>query len=295
MESAATADIAYGGTAADRGRPVPLEGAGVGRRRAGVRLERTGPLRGRIGPNGWLARLLDRPEPHPEGRHPALRGGPGRPGGQSADPGSLPAPGLYRGQPVASARLYVTALGLYEARLNGRRVGDGFLTPGWTDYARRIAYQTYDVTQPAGRGRERPRRDPGRRVVRRLLRLRPQAGRRPLRRRRPELLAQLVLRLADGSEQRIVTDGQWQSSAGAIRHADLLMGERHDLTRRAARLGPCPASTHCSTGSRSRRVSATAPRWSPTRGRRSGSPRRSPRAASPRRLADVTSSTSART
>ena len=45
----------------------------------------------------------------------------------------------------------------------------------------------------------------------------------------PELLAQLVLQLADGSEQRIVTDGQWESSTGAIRHADLLMGERHDL------------------------------------------------------------------
>ena len=62
-----------------------------------------------------------------------------------------PAPYLRRAftvdQPVTSARLYVTALGLYEARLNGRRVGDGFLTPGWTDYTRRIAYQTYDVTR----------------------------------------------------------------------------------------------------------------------------------------------------
>jgi len=61
-----------------------------------------------------------------------------------------PAPYLRRvftiGQPVTSARLYVTALGLYEARLNGRRVGDGFLTPGWTDYTQRVAYQTYDVT-----------------------------------------------------------------------------------------------------------------------------------------------------
>ena len=61
-----------------------------------------------------------------------------------------PAPYLRRAftvdQPVTSARLYVTALGLYEARLNGRRVGDGFLNPGWTDYTRRIAYQTYDVT-----------------------------------------------------------------------------------------------------------------------------------------------------
>ena len=45
-----------------------------------------------------------------------------------------------------SARLYVTTLGLYEARLNGARVGDAFLAPGWTDYDKRIPYQTYDVT-----------------------------------------------------------------------------------------------------------------------------------------------------
>ncbi|MCS6827130.1 MAG: glycoside hydrolase family 78 protein [Caldilinea sp.] len=47
---------------------------------------------------------------------------------------------------VKRARLYITACGLYEARLNGRRVGDFCLAPGWTDYRRRIQYQTYDVT-----------------------------------------------------------------------------------------------------------------------------------------------------
>ena len=61
-----------------------------------------------------------------------------------------PAPYLRRAftvdGPVASARLHVTALGLYEARLNGQRVGDAFLAPGWTDYAQRVLYQTYDVT-----------------------------------------------------------------------------------------------------------------------------------------------------
>ena len=54
---------------------------------------------------------------------------------------------------------------------------------------------------------------------------------------KPELLAELVLRLADGTEERIVTDGQWQGAIGAIRHADLLMGERHDLAREPARAG----------------------------------------------------------
>ena len=44
------------------------------------------------------------------------------------------------------ARLYATAHGLYEARLNGHRVGDQVLAPGWTSYAHRLRYQTYDVT-----------------------------------------------------------------------------------------------------------------------------------------------------
>ena len=47
---------------------------------------------------------------------------------------------------IKSARLYITALGLYEAELNGKRVGDQYLTPGWTSYDHRLQYQTYDVT-----------------------------------------------------------------------------------------------------------------------------------------------------
>ena len=143
-----------------------------------------------------------------------------------------PAPYLRRAftvdQPVTSARLYVTALGLYEARLNGRRVGDGFLNPGWTDYTRRIAYQTYDVTGLLNQGDN---------VLGAIIAHGWYAGFYGFDPKQagahygttPELLAQLVLRLADGSEQRIATDGQWKSSTGAIRHADLLMGERHDL------------------------------------------------------------------
>jgi alpha-L-rhamnosidase len=46
----------------------------------------------------------------------------------------------------------------------------------------------------------------------------------------PEFLAQLVIEFADGTSQQIVTDGQWRARFAAIRHADLLMGERHDLT-----------------------------------------------------------------
>jgi alpha-L-rhamnosidase len=48
---------------------------------------------------------------------------------------------------IRSARLYITAHGLYEAHLNGQRVGDQFLTPGWTSYNKRLQYQTYDVSK----------------------------------------------------------------------------------------------------------------------------------------------------
>ena len=147
-----------------------------------------------------------------------------------------PAPYLRRtftlAEPAESARLHVTALGLYEARLNGERVGDAFLTPGWTDYDRRLAYQTYDVTALLA---------PGENVLGAVLADGWYAGFVGFDAKRagahygpaPELLAQLVITFADGSEQVIGTDSSWRGRFAAVRHADLLMGERHD-----ARLEP---------------------------------------------------------
>ncbi|MFP3786573.1 alpha-L-rhamnosidase N-terminal domain-containing protein, partial [Burkholderia sp. SIMBA_024] len=48
---------------------------------------------------------------------------------------------------VASARLYVTAHGVYEAEINGRRVGDDVLNPGWTVNSERLRVHTYDITE----------------------------------------------------------------------------------------------------------------------------------------------------
>jgi alpha-L-rhamnosidase len=50
------------------------------------------------------------------------------------------------------ARLYVTALGIYEFEINGKRVGNDYFAPGWTDYDKRVYYQTYDVTDLVRRG-----------------------------------------------------------------------------------------------------------------------------------------------
>jgi alpha-L-rhamnosidase len=55
--------------------------------------------------------------------------------------------------PVARARLYVTGLGYYEAFVNGRRIGDQVLDPGWTMYRKRVFYSTYDVTRELREGR----------------------------------------------------------------------------------------------------------------------------------------------
>ena len=155
---------------------------------------------------------------------------PGRP-----DPVAMalrPAPHLRRAftlaGPVASARLHVTALGLYEARVNGQRVGDAYLSPGWTDYDQRVLYQSYDVT---GLLRE------GENVLGALLGDGWYCGFVGFDAKRagghygasPELLAQLDVTLADGTAVQVVTDAEWTGRFGAIEHADLLMGERHDL------------------------------------------------------------------
>jgi alpha-L-rhamnosidase len=143
-----------------------------------------------------------------------------------------PAPYLRRAftvsQPVVSARLYVTALGLYEARLNGQRIGDAFLTPGWTDYGQRILYQTYDVTSLLSHGEN---------VLGAIIADGWYAGFVGYDAKRagahygtaPELLAQLAITFGDGTAAQVVTDSQWQARLAAIRHADLLMGERQDL------------------------------------------------------------------
>ena len=71
--------------------------------------------------------------------------------GWEEDPGESQPAQLFRKefnlkQPVRSARLYITSLGLYEAQINGSIVGDQAFTPGWTSYTHRLQYQTYDVT-----------------------------------------------------------------------------------------------------------------------------------------------------
>lgn len=126
---------------------------------------------------------------------------------------------------IASARLYVTALGMYEIYLNGHRIGDAELAPGWTDYRQRVDYQVYDVTTDIKRGRNAlgaivgPGWFAGRAG---LFHIRGFYG------HSPALLAQLEITCTDGSVQRLVSDESWRRHDGPIIAADLMDGDMYD-------------------------------------------------------------------
>ncbi|MEV0974304.1 glycoside hydrolase family 78 protein [Microtetraspora glauca] len=128
-------------------------------------------------------------------------------------------------RPVRRARLYATALGVYELHLNGRRVGADHLAPGWTDYHHRVTYQTYDVTALVSEGRN---------ALGAALADGWYAGNISWfgsfqYGRRLALRAELEILHDDGTTTRLRTDPDWRAGGGAIRYADLQNGERQDL------------------------------------------------------------------
>jgi alpha-L-rhamnosidase len=128
---------------------------------------------------------------------------------------------------VRRARLYATARGVYEFYLNGSRVGDDVLAPGWTDYDRRVQYQTYDVTRLLVEGPNAIGAVLGDGWYSGFFGFDPKR-RGALYGPRPQLLAQLHVEYEDGSTESIATDGSWRCSTGPSLFSDLLMGEAYD-------------------------------------------------------------------
>ncbi|EWT00051.1 rhamnosidase [Intrasporangium oryzae NRRL B-24470] len=133
-------------------------------------------------------------------------------------------------KPIASARIYASARGLYSLQLNGARVGDQELAPGMTDYSKRIAYQTYDVTSQL---------QPGTNAVGAEVANGWYAGKVAMFGTgvwgdRTSLLAQLRIVYADGTTQTVGTDGSWRATPGPRTSADLLDGESYDARRASA-------------------------------------------------------------
>lgn len=127
-------------------------------------------------------------------------------------------------KPVKSARLTITSLGVYEAEINGERVGDLVFAPGWTEYTKRVQYQTYEVGQHLRQGGN---------VLGAILgdgwycghvawMGRQQYG------DRPSLLASLEIVHKDGSKTTLLTEDSWKTISGPILESDMLMGESYD-------------------------------------------------------------------
>ena len=126
-------------------------------------------------------------------------------------------------KPVMSARLYATACGLYEAKLGGRKVGDFCFAPGYTDYRKRIQYQTYDVTDLIRTGENELTAQLADGWFRGSC---GAWGRKNQYGTETKLLMQLEIAYADGTTETIGTDSTWAwSNDGPIRFADNKDGE----------------------------------------------------------------------
>lgn len=144
----------------------------------------------------------------------------------AADPAPLIRKEFRLDGPVVSARLYITAHGLYRASINGQPVSEDAFAPGWTTYHRRLRYQTYDVTRLLVGGDN---------VVGAQLadgwfrgRLTFFKGKRNVYGDSLGLLAQLEVVLTGGRTVVVGTDGSWRSSPGPVMSADLYEGEHYD-------------------------------------------------------------------
>ncbi|MBE0678881.1 MAG: family 78 glycoside hydrolase catalytic domain [Bacteroidales bacterium] len=126
---------------------------------------------------------------------------------------------------VARATAYITAHGLYEAELNGTRIGDAFLTPGWTSYGKRLQYQAYDVTTLLKNGRNAVGVMLGSGWYRGNIGFRNSIS---FYGRDIALLCQVDITYSDGSTERIISDGSWKSSTGAVRYSEIYHGEIYD-------------------------------------------------------------------
>lgn len=151
------------------------------------------------------------------------------------DPMPLFRKSFNTGRKVAYARLYISGLGYYEAYINGKKVGDRALDPGWFSYQKQVPYSVYDITSLLQDGRNvcgimlgngwynvLPLRMWGNLNLRQHL-----AGGRPC------LKAELRLNYADGTSEVIVTDGSWLTAPGPVIRNSVYLGEQFD-----ARLEP---------------------------------------------------------
>ena len=156
---------------------------------------------------------------------------------------------------VKSARLYITACGLYEAKLDGQKIGNFCLAPGHTDYRKRVQYQTYDVTELISAGNHTltiQLADGWYRGSIGAWGIRNQYG------TETKFLAQLEITYIDDSCDTIISDESWDwSNDGPIRFADNKDGEVYNANLEPSYNGKAKVTSHKVTPTASNNVFVT--------------------------------------
>ena len=145
-------------------------------------------------------------------------------------------------KPVKKARLYIASCGTYEASLQGKKIGDQYFTPGYTDYRKRVQYQAHDVKDQLVSGRNELTvllADGWYRGSCGAFGLTCQYG------TETKLLAQLEITFEDGSQEIVISDGSWNwSNDGPIRFADQKDGEIVDARMDPSYCGTAKVTSH---------------------------------------------------
>ena len=151
--------------------------------------------------------------------------------GRTEDTNSLPAPMLRRAFTlegrIKQARAYLCGLGYYELHLNGKKIGDHLLDPGYTRYDKRALYVTYDVTDALRRGKNAVGVILGNGWYNVQTRAVWDFHKAPWR-AAPKLLMQLRVEYTDGRIETIGTDSRWTTSDGPITFNSIYGGETYD-------------------------------------------------------------------
>ena len=147
--------------------------------------------------------------------------------GMGSTPRSLPVfkSDLILDKKVAEAVLSISGLGHYELFLNGKKVGDDLLAPGWSNYRKTCLYDTFDLTDQLRSGKNELRVMLGNGFFNvtggRYVKLTGSFG-------QPMLTLQMRVRFEDGTEQTIISDESWRSANGPITFSCVFGGEDYD-------------------------------------------------------------------
>ena len=140
-------------------------------------------------------------------------------------------------RPVERAVIYATAHGVYELGLNGKRVGEDYMAPGWTSYHHRLQYQCYDITEDVKKD-NLIEMTVGNGWYKGILSYDCKPNRYGS---RVEAFAELHIRYDDGETEIVATDESWGVRTGSIRYSEIYMGETIDTDRPEIREGKVTA------------------------------------------------------